>query len=238
MNREYHHWYSPSLQRDMELLVFGHGGVPVLVYPTSMGRFFEYEDRGMVGALREQIDGGNIQLYCVDSVDAESWYNGAAHPRWRVMRHVQYEQYIINEAIPFIKGRNFVHKLHVTGCSFGGYHAINFTLRHPELVDSCISLGGAFDIKPFLQGYYDDDVYFNNPPDYLPGMKNDWYLSRYRAEVGFILAAGEWDMCLDANLKLSAALNDKGVKHWLDVWGDHAKHDWPWWHMMIRKYLS
>jgi len=29
MNREYHKWYSSRLGRDMELLVFGHGGLPV-----------------------------------------------------------------------------------------------------------------------------------------------------------------------------------------------------------------
>jgi len=46
MHREYQHWYSPSLGREMELLIFGHAGARVLVFPTSMGRFFEWEDRG------------------------------------------------------------------------------------------------------------------------------------------------------------------------------------------------
>ena len=58
MNREYHKWYSPRLGRDMELLVFGHAGLPVMVFPTSGGRFYEFEDRGMVGALAGNIDGG------------------------------------------------------------------------------------------------------------------------------------------------------------------------------------
>src|SRR5579871_6863929 len=52
VNREYHRWYSPALNRDMELLVFGHGGAGVLVFPTSMGRFYQYEDFGMVDTLR------------------------------------------------------------------------------------------------------------------------------------------------------------------------------------------
>ena len=238
MNREYHRWFNPTLHRDMELLVFGHGGIPIVVFPTSMGRFFEYEDRGMVGALHEVIDRGNVQLYCVDSVDGESWYNYGAHPRWRVLRHVQYDHYVMNEVLSFVKHKNWSDKLFVTGCSFGGYHAVNFALRHPERVDSCISLGGAFDIKQFIQGYYDDDCYFNNPMDFLPNLTDEWYLSLYRKKVGFILGTGEWDVCLDANIKLSTALNQKGVRHWLDVWGDHTKHDWPWWQMMIRKYLS
>ena len=48
MKREYHKWSSPALGRDMEMLVFGHAGMPVMVFPSSCGRFFEFEDRGMV----------------------------------------------------------------------------------------------------------------------------------------------------------------------------------------------
>ena len=75
MNREYHKWHSSRLGRDMELLVFGHAGLPVLVFPSSQGRFYEFEDRGLVGAVAHKLDAGQIQLFCLDSVDAESWYN-------------------------------------------------------------------------------------------------------------------------------------------------------------------
>src|SRR5947209_5710602 len=94
VNREYHRWYSPTLGRDMELLLYGHAGAPVLVFPTSMGRFYEYEDRGMVSTLRQKIEEGWITLLCVDSVDAESWYNRDVHPEVRVARHLQYEGYL------------------------------------------------------------------------------------------------------------------------------------------------
>ena len=74
MNREYHKWYSPTLNREMELLVFGHGGARMIVFPTSRARFFEYEDRSMVAALGDHIESGRLQLFCVDSVDAESFW--------------------------------------------------------------------------------------------------------------------------------------------------------------------
>ena len=99
MNREYHKWYSPSLGRDMELLLYGHGGAPMLVFPTSMGRFFEYEDRGMIGAISGRFDQGHVQAFCPDSVDTESWYNKGAHPADRVRRHMAYEAYILNEVV-------------------------------------------------------------------------------------------------------------------------------------------
>jgi len=83
MHREHRRWFSPSLQRDMQLLVFGHAGARVLVFPTSMGRFYEWEDRGMIGALAHHLDQGWLQLYCVDSVDGESWYARQQHPAAR-----------------------------------------------------------------------------------------------------------------------------------------------------------
>jgi len=236
MNREYHKGYSQELQRDMELLVFGHAGAPIIVFPTSMGRFFEYEDRGMIGVLSPKIERGELQVFCPDSVDGESWYNKGVHPRIRVLRHLQYERYILHEVTPFLRWKNQAPSLAVTGCSFGGYHALNFALKHPDLVTHCVSMGGAFDIHQFLDGYYDDDCYFNCPPDFLPNMTDDWYLSRYR-QMKWVLATGEWDMCMDQNVRMAGIMHSKGIPHWLDIWGDHSQHDWPWWQKMAGKYF-
>ncbi|MBV9574857.1 MAG: esterase family protein [Acidobacteriales bacterium] len=237
MNREYHRWYSHELHRDMEILIFGHAGMPLLVFPTSMGRFFEYEDRGMIGLLASVIDRGSLQVFCPDAVDTESWYNKGVHPRQRVLRHLQYERYILHEMIPFLRWKNPSPQLAVTGCSFGGYHAVNFALKYPDPITHCISMSGAFDIHQFLDGYYDDDCYFNCPTDYLPNTSDDWYLSRYR-RMKIVLGSADWDMCLDQNVKLSAMLHNKGVPHLLDIWGDNSKHDWPLWQKMAIKYFS
>ena len=180
INREYHKWYSPTLGREMELLLFGHAGAPVLVFPTSMGRFFEYEDRGMIQATWGKHEAGHLQTFCIDSVDLESWYNKHAHPAHRVWRHMQYERYVIDEVLPFIRHRNWSNSLCVAGASFGGYHAVNFACRHPDLISRCVSMSGAFDIRSFVFGYYDDNIYFNNPVDYLPNMTDPWYLNHYR----------------------------------------------------------
>jgi esterase/lipase superfamily enzyme len=237
MNREYQKAYSQELHRDMEILVFGHAGMPLLVFPTSMGKFFEYEDRGMIGVLAGKIDRGALQVFCPDSVDTESWYNKGVHPRVRVLRHLQYERYLLHELLPFLRWKNPGPHLAVTGCSFGGYHAVNFALKHPDVVTHCVSMSGAFDIHQFLDGYYDDDCYFNCPTDFLPNLNDDWFLSRYR-RMRMVLAAGEWDICLHHNTQMSEILNGKGIPHWLDVWGDHADHEWPWWLRMAAKYFG
>jgi esterase/lipase superfamily enzyme len=236
MNREYHKWFSPHLGRDMELLVFGHAGMPMIVFPTSMGRFFDYENREMIDAVRGKYENGELQAFCVDSVDSESWYNKAAHPAERAARHVQYDQYLVDEVVPFVRARNSSSGFAVTGCSFGGYHSLNFALRHPDIATACISMGGAFDIHQFLNGYYDENCYFNCPPDFLPNLNDPWFLDRYR-RMKMILATGETDICLGENRRLSEIMSAKGLPHWLDVWGNGTGHDWPWWRAMAQKFF-
>lgn len=236
MNREYHKWYSPRLGRDMELLVFGHAGLPVLVFPTSGGRFYEFEDRGMIGALGGRIDGGHLQVYCVDSVDMESWYNRNVPPRWRIARQLQYQEYVLREVVPYIKRANWNRKLITLGCSFGGYHAANIAFRHPDVFTGMLSMSGAFDVSNFLHGYHDQDVYFNMPPQYLANMSDHWFLDRYRQNT-YVLATGEHDQCWNANERLAAVMRGRGIPVRLDVWGNGTGHDWPWWHQMMREYL-
>ena len=140
MIREYLKDHSSRLGREMELLVFGHAGLPVMVFPTSGGRFFEFEDRGMIAALAGKIDAGQVQLYCVDSVDKESWYNKNVTPRLRITRHMLYEEYLIQEVVPLVRTRNPDPHLFAIGCSFGGFHAVNIALRHPDIFSGLLSM--------------------------------------------------------------------------------------------------
>ena len=234
MNREYHHWVSQNLGRSMETLVFGQGGAPVLVFPTTMGRFFQYEDFGMVAALETKLDQGLIQLFCPDSVDAESWYNKAVPPRQRVLRHLDYARYITQEYLPFIRRHN-PGPLLVTGASFGAYHAVNFALRHPTLVTKLVALSGRYDVKSFMDGYYDDDVYYNCPVDFLPNLTDETYLGPMR-HMRIILLSGEQDIALASTRLISEALTAKDVPNELAIWWGHT-HDWPLWREAIPHYL-
>jgi esterase/lipase superfamily enzyme len=236
LNREYHRWHSPSLGRDMELLVFGHAGLPCVVFPTSCGRFYEFENRRMVSAVADKIDRGEVQLFCVDSVDEESWYNRNVGPRWRIARHVQYERYILDEAVPLVRQKNWNHRITALGCSFGGYHAANIALRHPDIFTGFLSMSGAFDLQRFLGGHFDQDCYFNLPFSYLPNLSDPWFFDRYRRNT-YVLATGVHDQCWNDNERLAALMRHKGIPVRLDVWGDNTGHDWPWWERMIATYL-
>src|SRR5438309_4359652 len=141
----------------MEMLIFGHAGLPVLVFPTSCGRFYEFEERGMVATLDGKVQNGDLQFFCVDSIDGESWYNRGIGPDWRIARHVQYETYVLDEVVPLIRQKNGNPRLIATGCSFGGYHAANLALKHPEQFAGFLSMSGAFDLTSFLDGFYDSN---------------------------------------------------------------------------------
>jgi esterase/lipase superfamily enzyme len=235
MDRQYHSWFSPSLARNMELLVFGHAGARVLVFPTSRGKFYEWEDRGMMNALGEHLERGWIQMYCVDSIDAESWY-AHTHPAQRALRHVQYDQYLLNEVLPLSVNLNPNPFLITTGASFGAYHAVNFALRHPNQVGRTIGMSGLYDIKRFTGGFVDDNVYFNSPCDFMKNEHDPGRLAAIR-HIDIILATGHDDSFRPNNEYFSGILWSKNVWHALRIWDGWA-HDWPWWQQMILKYIS
>ena len=126
------------------------------------------------------------------------------------------------------------HYVAVGGASFGGYHAANIAFRHPGSVSHLFSLSGAFDMGSFMGGYYDDNFYFNNPPDYMAQCQDPW---KY-GHMGIFLGTGEWDICRARKLyACPTSCAAKGINHWLDErrW---CAHDWHWWREMLPTYLS
>lgn len=220
----------------MELLIHGHAGARVLIFPTSQGRFYEYEDRGMVENLRDHLENGWLQLYCVDSVDAESFYCRWAHPSGRIRRHMQYEDYILNEVLPLSRAKNDNPFMIAHGCSFGAYHALNIALRHPQLFGRVLALSGKYDMSSFFNGYYDQDIYFHTPSQYVPNLHDAQQIDALR-RLDIILALGNADPNIENNRALSGALWNKGIGNALREW-DGWCHDWPYWQAMVRAYIG
>ncbi len=237
MHREYVKWWSPSLGREMEALCFGHGGTPLLAFPSSLGRFFEWEDFGMVGAMSDQLSSGANQLICVDSVDAESLYNRNVDPHTRIKRHQQYERYVLDEVLPFVRERSGGDFVIAAGASFGAYHAANFVFKQPWQFGKLIAMSGSFDVSDQFDGFYSDDVYFSNPVDYFPNLNDLGTLDALR-QNHIILTTAEHDPCKDANLHMSYLLTQKGIDHTVDYRPGTFGHDWPWWRDMIREHIA
>ncbi len=242
MNREYHTWYSPHLRREMELLVFGHAGARTLVFPTRAGRFFDCENWGIVEAVRDKIEQGWLQLFCVDSVDAESFYCNWCPPRDRLRRHQEYESYLIDEVLPLTRRTNPDMHLTVFGCSFGAFHAVNLAFRHPQQIGKVVACSGRYDLtqavndfRDLLDGHYDDSVYFNTPCHFVPNIRDGAILGHLR-RMEIALAVGETDPFLASNQRLSQALCEIQVPHALHVWHGRA-HSPRAWRRMAQEWL-
>ena len=218
----------------MELLVFGHGGARVVAFPARFGRFYDYEDWGIVGSIRHQIESGWLQVYCLDSVDGEALYCGCRPPRERIERHMRYEGYVLEEVLPLTWRKNPNPYLVAFGCSLGAYHAVNLALRHPWLFGKVVGLSGRYDLtepvdtfRPLFDGYYDADVYFHTPGHFVPNLGDPGILDPIR-RLEIILAVGEADPFLESNRRLSAALWEKGAWNALHLWRGraHKAHHW------------
>ena len=141
MQMHYEKWYSPALRRDMEIKVYGRGGKPVLYIPCQDGRFFDFENFGMIDAWAPFIESGRATVFSVDTIDSETWSNTDGDPYWRIRRHEEWMQYLSGEVVPYIRevcrgyGWQSDPGILAFGCSLGAMHAANLYFRYPEAFD-------------------------------------------------------------------------------------------------------
>jgi esterase/lipase superfamily enzyme len=225
MQREYRKWKSPSLGRDMEILVFGKEGTPVLIFPTGEGSFHEWEDQGVMNEVQEQIENGYNQFFCVDSVVQESYLNKDVDPYVRLMRENQYQMYIMDEVLPLISEENPNPYLITAGAGLGAYQSLLFALKYPYSINKVISISGHFDINVHLDGFKDDNSYFNNPIEFLPNM-NDESLLKAISSLDIRLISYLNDPNRDHTLKMSDILWMKFIEHEHNIWNENTEDLW------------
>jgi esterase/lipase superfamily enzyme len=240
MNQEHHRWHSQRLGREMGIRVHGHYGAPILVFPTSGGDEWEYEGQGMVAALAHHLDAGRVKLFCVNSINNQSWYDKQAHPRHRSYMQAMYDAYIAFEVVPFVYDHCRTQGVAITtsGSSFGAYHAANTLLKHPDVFRRCLALSGVYDIRRFMDGDYDDNFYFNNPVDYMANLSDEWYLGHLRqCDIRLVTGHGPFE---DAgpSYRLAEVLRSRGVPVTVDDWGPDGGHDWPYWKRQMDIYIG
>lgn len=236
MREEYYKWYSPHVSRDMEMLVFGHSGMPIILFPTSKGRYYENKDFKLIESVRWFLENGMARIYCPDSMDAASWYNRSIHPADRVRTHNAYERLIVNEVVKKAMQDTGWGKVAFAGASFGGFHAMNFGLRNPWLTSYIFSMSGAYDPGTFMDGYSDLNVYYNSPLQYMSGMGESETLWHIR-KVGIVMGVPEHDAMKGQNDQLAHIFYTKGVRYWYD-YRPGWNHDWPVWRHMFPHYIS
>ena len=160
--------HSDALGAELGVIAYGHYGRPVLAFPAERGHCWDYENQGMVAAIADLIDGGRVKLYCVDTIDGQTWQDGSLPLEERARRHGLYEDWIINHVAPFIHADcGGAQEIIVNGPSFGAYHAANFALKRADLFPLAICQSGIYDVSVVGWGERGDAVYFSNPADYV-----------------------------------------------------------------------
>ena len=239
MYREEIQHYSNSLGKDMRMIVYGHDGLPFLVFPTQDSMCGNYEDFGMIENLKDYLENGRIRLFTVDSVDSESWSPKSWDPYWRAQRAEQYFHYITDEVAPFILNWTNGWLPITTGCSMGANHALNMFLRRPDLFGGVLSLSGVYDSDFFFDGYMDETLYMSSPERYMPNMPSDHpYIQIYnQRSIIVCIGQGAWEDGLESQRFLDKVFKEKGINAWFDYWGYDVNHDWPWWKLQMRYFL-
>ncbi|TVQ67413.1 MAG: hypothetical protein EA363_12365 [Balneolaceae bacterium] len=225
MEKTNHSWQSPSLGRKTTITVYGTEGTPLLAFPDNGEKRTEWEKNGLIDALSFQIENGHNRIFCIDSIDKESFFKTGTTPRLRIVRHRQFESYVIDEVLPFIRktaGNLFIM---TAGVGLGGYHAVNLLLKYPSQIQKAISIGGRFQIRPFMDEYFDDNVYYNNPLEYLPNLDDETLLDDIR-NTDIRLVVTPDDPNLEVNYMLSDILRAKAIEHIFDYWIETGDHPW------------
>jgi esterase/lipase superfamily enzyme len=240
MERNLTGWYSERLQKDMPIVTYGHYGFALLLVPTAAADYLEYERFQLIDSLSPFIDAGKLKVFSINSINNESWMNTHMDPRHKVIRHQQFNEYVYNEVIPFIRTHTSQETpIYICGASFGALHSMNLFLRRPDLLNGVIALSGVYDLTEYSKGYFDDDVYFNSPQHYMPNLTDHNILEQIRRSqhIHIFSGSGPYE---DPNAARSFAsiLYSKGINYELDIWGHEWPHDWNTWRHVLPHYLG
>lgn len=240
MKRELTSWYSPALDKDMPIATYGDYGFALLMVPTAAADYLEYERFQLIDTLAPLINSGKVKLFSVNSINNESWLNNEMLGEHKAIRHNQFNNYIFNEVIPFIRNSTSAETPIITcGASFGALHSMNLFLKRPDLINGVIAMSGVYDLTEYTKGFYDEQVYFNSPQHYIPNLTSHTILEQIRASRHLhILTGSGAHEDPDANGVFAKVLFDKGIHYELDVWGTEWRHDWETWRAMLPHYLA
>jgi esterase/lipase superfamily enzyme len=225
---------------EMPIVAYGHAGYPLLMFPTAAADYLEYERFYLVHAIRDFIEAGLIRAYSINSVNKYSLLNRESHPGWKVEMLTRYDHYIMEEVLPLIRNECGADAQPLTtGASLGAFLAANTYFKHSEHFRGTIAMSGSYNIHNYLEDYFDENVYFNNPMQYLQNLNDDHHLPRLRRADSIVIVTGQGAYeAPERSRDLSRVLSAKGIPHVLDVWGHDVNHDWVWWRKMLPYYLG
>ncbi len=240
MKRELASWFSPSLNKEMPIASYGDFGFALLLVPTAAADYLEYERFQLLNHLAEFIDAGKVKVFSIDSINNESWMNDEMDPHHKAIRQQQWNDYVFNEVIPFIRTNTSQETPIITcGASFGALHSMNLFLKRPDIIHGVIAMSGVYDLTDYTKGFFDDNVYFNSPMHYLANLTDHTILQNIRksSHIHILTGSGAYEDPASSG-KFARFLYDKGINYELDIWGEEWPHDWDTWRKMLPEYLG
>lgn len=190
--------------------------------------------------IKSYLDGADLIVVMPDAND--SWYvNWDTDPKQR------YEDYIIKDLVAEIESNYRIdvkrESRFIAGLSMGGYGALKFGLKYPQMFSFAGSFSGALNAPTRLE---DQEQNFANQLDKAFGAKdsktradNDILRLIKVADVNAIpylyLDCGSDDFLLQANRDFVAVLPGLHVRYQYQE--RPGKHEWPFWDRSIRQFL-
>lgn len=241
MRREIRKWWSPRLNKEMEIVAYGHYGFALLMFPSAAADYLEYERFYLIDSIRPYIERGLCKVYSINSINSESWLNSNMRPSAKAKRHQQYNGYITEEVVPFIYNDCGGKKVPIitSGVSLGAYHGANSFFRRPDLFDGTIAMSGTYDLKMYSGKYWDENCYYNSPVHYLPELNDNYWLPMLQSKrhIYFMTGQGPYEHA-PSSIQMGHILGSKGIPNYVDVWGKEYRHDWPTWRDMLPNALG
>ncbi len=212
MKEEFYRWLSPNLNQSIEMLVFGHQGLPLILFPPNDGSFDTCRDAQAVAVLSEPVKAGKLKVYCPEVFFQQHLGNYDIEVDQRIERYLQFERALVKEI--FHKARIDTHRSTVAlaGIAGGAFHAANFGMRHPDLVSHIWLIDGIYTLRETLNGQFSEEAYFNSPEEYMGGMKEGEYLDAIRKQHIAIGMANSSERHWQ-NRNFSKILNLQGIWH-------------------------
>ena len=240
MTRDLTSWFSPSLDREMPVAVYGEYGFALLLIPTAAADYLEYERFQLLDTIAPFVDQGKVKVFSINSINNQSWLNNEMLPEHKGIRQNQFNNYVFNEVIPFIKNKTSDQTPIITcGASFGALHSMNLFLKRPDIINGVIAMSGVYDLSEYTKGFWDDQVYFNSPIHYMPNLTDEYILNTIgRSHHIHILSGSGAFEDPDAARRFAGVLDAKSIIYELDIWGEDMNHDWPTWRAMLPHYLE
>ncbi len=240
MQREITSWYSPAVNKEMPVVTYGHYGFALLLVPTAAADYLEYERFQLIDAIRPWIDAGKVKVFSVNSLNTESWMNYDMLGEHKAIRHNDFNNYIFNEVIPFVKSKTSNEtEIIVSGASFGALHSMNLFLKRPDIINGVFAMSGVYDLMEYTRGFYDEQVYFNSPMHYMPNLTDYTILEQIRRSrhIHIFSGSGPYEDP-SSGARFAKILYDKNIRYELDIWGQEWPHDWNTWKAVMPHYLE